>query len=75
MSVSFTINHIAAVIIPVLLGLLWLTDPAFVFYIGAGFAVCSLLLALNVPRHPEPGNETLRSWLTKSAKSIAKVVK
>ncbi|WP_415775256.1 MFS transporter [Shewanella oncorhynchi] len=75
MSVSFTINHIAAVIIPVLLGLLWLTDPAFVFYIGAGFAVCSLILALNVPRHPEPGNETLWSWPTKSAKSIAKVVK
>ena len=74
MSVSFTINHIAAVIIPVLLGLLWLTDPALVFYIGAGFAVCSLILALNVPRHPEPGNETLWSWTSKKAKSIAKAI-
>lgn len=75
MSVSFTINHIAAVIIPVLLGLLWLTDPALVFYIGAGFAVCSFILALNVPRHPEPGNETLWSWSGKNAKTIANIVK
>lgn len=66
MSVSFTINHIAAVIIPVLLGLLWLSDPALVFYIGAGFAVCSLVLALNVPRHPSPGNETYWAWPTKA---------
>ena len=57
MSVSFTINHIAAVVIPALLGLLWLTSPALVFYIGAGFAVCSLILALNVPRHPQRGEE------------------
>ncbi|QYJ79555.1 MFS transporter [Shewanella acanthi] len=57
MSVSFTINHIAAVVIPALLGLLWLSDPALVFYIGAGFAVCSLILATNVPRNPQPGNE------------------
>ncbi|PKG57837.1 MFS transporter [Shewanella sp. Choline-02u-19] len=57
MSVSFTINHIAAVIIPVLLGLLWLTSPSLVFYIGAGFAVCSLILAMNVPRHPKQGEE------------------
>lgn len=69
MSVSFTINHIAAVVIPVLLGLMWLSDPALVFYIGAGFAVCSLVLALNVPRHPSPGNETQWAW---SAKSIEK---
>ncbi|MFB2728012.1 MFS transporter [Shewanella mangrovisoli] len=66
MSVSFTINHIAAVVIPVLLGLLWLSDPALVFYIGAGFAVCSLVLALNVPRHPSPGNETYWAWPAKS---------
>ncbi|QQX79438.1 MFS transporter [Shewanella sp. KX20019] len=57
MSVSFTINHIAAVIIPALLGLLWLTSPSLVFYIGAGFAVCSLILAVNVPRHPQQGEE------------------
>ena len=70
MSVSFTINHIAAVVIPVLLGLLWLSDPALVFYIGAGFAACSLVLALNVPRHPSPGNETLWAWPTKAIDKV-----
>ncbi|UCX03711.1 MFS transporter [Shewanella glacialimarina] len=58
MSVSFTINHIAAVIIPVLLGMLWLSSPKYVFFIGTGFAVCSLLLAFNVPKSPKPGFET-----------------
>lgn len=55
--VSFTINHIAAVIIPVVLGYVWITSNALVFYIGAGFAVCSLLLAQIIPDNPGPGNE------------------
>lgn len=55
--VSFTINHIAAVIIPVLLGYVWINSNALVFYIGAGFALCSLLLAQNIPNDPRPGNE------------------
>lgn len=57
--VSFTINHIAAVAVPALLGLVWLSSPMLVFLIGAGFALCSLGLALNVPPHPAPGNEVL----------------
>ncbi len=65
MSVSFTINHIAAVVIPVLLGLLWLHSPQAVFYIGAGFAVCSLLLARNIPTTPTQGNEVNWSWNSK----------
>ncbi|QSX37863.1 MFS transporter [Shewanella sedimentimangrovi] len=59
MSVSFTINHIAAVIIPALLGILWLSSPTAVFFIGAAMAVCSLLLSLNVPAVPAPGQEVL----------------
>ncbi len=55
--VSFTINHIAAVVIPALLGYVWLTSPALVFLLGAGFACCSLILALNVPENPGKGNE------------------
>jgi predicted MFS family arabinose efflux permease len=55
--VSFTINHIAAVIIPALLGYVWIQSYPLVFYIGAGFALCSLLLSQNVPDHPAPGNE------------------
>ena len=55
--VSFTINHIAAVVIPALLGYVWLSSPALVFMLGAGFAACSLVLALNVPENPGRGNE------------------
>ncbi|MGF1763837.1 MFS transporter [Aliivibrio kagoshimensis] len=52
-AVSFTINHVAAVIIPALLGILWLTSPSAVFAIGVGFAVCSLVLARIVPAEPK----------------------
>ncbi|WP_070969149.1 MFS transporter [Vibrio sonorensis] len=55
--VSFTINHIAAVVIPVTFGLIWLVSPSAVFYIGAGMAVISLVLSLNIPNRPEEGNE------------------
>ena len=57
--VSFTINHIAAVFIPVLFGLIWLYSPSLVFYAGAGIALASLLLALNMPSKPSTGNEVL----------------
>lgn len=67
MSVSFTINHIAAVIIPALLGLLWLHSPQAVFFIGTGFAVCSLLLARNIPLSPSQGNEVNWDWMTKNS--------
>ncbi|EGA72090.1 permease [Vibrio sinaloensis DSM 21326] len=55
--VSFTINHIAAVFIPVSFGFIWLISPAAVFYIGAAMACVSLLLSLNIPRQPDEGNE------------------
>ncbi|GGI68220.1 MFS transporter [Shewanella hanedai] len=66
MSVSFTINHIAAVVIPALLGLLWLHSPEAVFYIGAGFAICSLILARNIPSAPAQGNEVIWSLTSKN---------
>ena len=55
--VSFTINHIAAVVVPAALGLVWVTSSSAVFLIGTGFALCSLLLSQNVPDRPAPGNE------------------
>jgi predicted MFS family arabinose efflux permease len=58
--VSFTINHIAAVIIPVLFGLLWLISPTGVFLTGAFLALLSLVISLNIPRHPQEGNEVLK---------------
>lgn len=60
-SVSFTIDHIASVIIPVTFGVIWMYDPALVFYAGAGFAVCSLITANLIPRLPSPGNEFIWS--------------
>jgi predicted MFS family arabinose efflux permease len=57
--VSFSIDHTAAVTVPVVLGFLWLTSPALVFLIGGVMAFFSLLLAFNVPERPAPGNETL----------------
>ncbi|MCL9775755.1 MFS transporter [Vibrio methylphosphonaticus] len=55
--VSFTINHIAAVVIPITFGVIWLVSPSSVFYIGAAMAMVSLVLSLNIPRNPEEGNE------------------
>ena len=55
--VSFTINHIAAVVIPVTFGIVWLYSPSVVFLAGAMMAALSLLLSRMVPRDPEEGNE------------------
>jgi len=57
--VSFTISHIVAIVIPAGFGFLWLTSPTYVFLAGTAMAAVSLVLALMVPRHPEPGNESL----------------
>tara|TARA_R110002073_G_scaffold157958_10_gene313348 strand:- start:877 stop:2082 length:1206 start_codon:yes stop_codon:yes gene_type:complete len=59
-SVSFSINHIAAVFIPVVFGTyLWNISPSLVFWAGTAMAGVSLMLSLNVPRLPTPGNEVL----------------
>lgn len=55
--VSFTINHIAAVVLPAVLGVVWLTSPAAVFLCGAAIAVASLALSWLVPDGPVAGNE------------------
>jgi predicted MFS family arabinose efflux permease len=55
--VSFTINHIAAVCLPVLLGLLWIHSHSLVFVVGVLMAVVSLVLSALIPRHPDQGAE------------------
>ena len=60
--VSFSIDHTAAVTVPVVLGFLWLTSPAMVFLAGSAMAAFPLLLACNVPARTSPGNETLFSF-------------
>ncbi len=57
--VAFTINHIAAVIIPITFGLLWLVNPSAVFFAGAGMAAISLVLSRMIPRNPAPSVENI----------------
>ncbi|MDF1873102.1 MFS transporter [Vannielia sp.] len=57
-AVAFTINHIAAVFLPALLGYLWVLAPGAVFALASCIAAVSLGLALLIPRHPRPGYET-----------------
>ena len=57
--VSFTINHIAAVVVPAALGLVWIISHSAVFLIGTGFALCSLFLSQNIPFRPVEGNEVI----------------
>jgi hypothetical protein len=53
-AVAFTINHIAAVVIPVTFGIIWLYSPPTVFLAGAAMAMVSLLLAGFIPRELKP---------------------
>ncbi|TCS40829.1 MFS transporter [Reinekea marinisedimentorum] len=64
--VSFTINHIAAVVLPVVLGLVWLVSPAAVFYLGAVIAALSLASSQLIPSVPAPGEHV--RW--QSGKSV-----
>ena len=57
--VAFTINHIAAVFIPVSFGLVWLFSPKLVFLMGAMMSVISLILARNIPKDPKYGHEVI----------------
>lgn len=47
--VSFTINHIAAIFVPVLLGFLWIYSHSLVFFIGSIFALLSLIATQFIP--------------------------
>ncbi len=49
--VSFTINHIGAVFLPVLLGAVWIHSYSLVFLIGAGICFFSFVFSFMVPKH------------------------
>ena len=57
-SISFTINHIAAVFLPAVLGLLWVVNHSAVFLVGAGIAALSLILSQLIPDQPRVRFET-----------------
>jgi len=67
--VSFTISHIAAVVIPAALGLVWIWSHSLVFYIGALFALSSLIAAQFIPKTPSPNQETRFSLVSSSTRS------
>ncbi len=49
MAVGFTINHIAAVVLPVLGGLAWMVDYRIPFVVGAIFSAISLIAVQKIP--------------------------
>ena len=52
-SLSFTINHIAAVFLPALLGIMWMASYKVVFMIGAVIAFASFFVARLIDRKKE----------------------
>ena len=60
-AVAFTINHIAAVFLPVVLGYVWIISPPLVFILATFLALSSLIISFAVPENPFPGNETIFS--------------
>lgn len=58
MAAGFTINHIAAVVVPVIGGALWLWDARLVFFCGTALALCSLT-ATQFIRTPEAQEVTI----------------
>jgi MFS family permease len=52
MAVGFTINHIAAVVLPALGGFLWMVDYRIPFFIGAGLSLVSLLAVQKIRTSP-----------------------
>jgi Major Facilitator Superfamily len=59
MSVGFTINHIAAVVLPAIGGVLWMVDYRIVFLTGAAMSLLSLL-AVQAIRLPAPSTLSSR---------------
>ncbi|MEE9253890.1 MAG: MFS transporter [Pseudomonadales bacterium] len=67
--ISFTINHVAAVVLPALLGVVWVTSPSAVFLTGSTFAIGSLLLAQLIPDDPAEGREIRRSPIARPSQA------
>jgi hypothetical protein len=53
MALGVTVNHIVAVIVPFVGGALWMIDRRIPFFMGAGFAVASLIMTLFIKIPPK----------------------
>jgi Major Facilitator Superfamily len=67
--VAFSINHIAAVLIPIPLGLVWDVHYTWVFWIGTFIAALGVALSLLVPRDPLKGREVI--WPAAAPRPVA----
>ncbi len=62
MAVGFTINHLAAVFLPALGGMLWMIDYRIPFFAGAAMAVISLLAVQKIRiEKPEAETSTMKA--------------
>lgn len=57
MAVGFTINHIAAVVLPVVGGVLWIVDYRIPFILGSILSLISLIAAQGIRISPESGGK------------------
>jgi hypothetical protein len=58
-AVAFTINHIAAVALPVAFGVLGMFNYTYIFWLGVLIASISFCLSFLVPEDPAEGHETV----------------
>ena len=72
MAMGFTINHIAAVVLPVLGGLLWMVDYRIVFFAGAGLGLVSLISAQMIRTEKPFPTEPLRKPPTEAGTSTGR---
>lgn len=63
MAMGFTINHIAAVLLPVAGGLLWLIDYTIPFYAGAALSLVSLGVVQLIPAQLKKHSTIDKPWL------------
>jgi len=57
MAVGFTINHIAAVVLPVIGGMLWIVDYRIPFIIGSILSLVSLVAVQYIKVSPVIGDQ------------------
>lgn len=59
MAVGFTVNHIAAVVLPAVGGLLWMVDYRIPFFAGAAMSLVSLIAVQRIPKAAAVGGTAL----------------
>jgi hypothetical protein len=61
MAMGVTVNHIVAVVVPFVGGFLWMLDRRIPFYMGAGFALASLVMTRFIDYNKAYSAEAVKS--------------